>query len=363
MSDQLTQVVKDGLADVESKFQSQFKQLQDEVADLAQKGTAPAGYGTAKVQTMGGIVAQAEQLKALQSGNTRSATIPTDVRLKAIVGDAGGVGDNAYPVAPQRGTAMGEAPRRRLSLLDVMPIVLTTSNTFEFVTLDGYVNAAGYQTTEGTVKPEQALPTALKTAPVVTIAAYLRASEQVLADAPGLMEFIDAHMRHAIRSKLEAEVIAGAGGTGQINGLVSQATAWSGTVVKMADDIGAAMVEMQGNGWNPGVIVMSPASWHAIRSERAETGNGQYVSGGWSSPDTETMWGAPVVTTPSMSDTQVLVIDPSQVALLDRQRVSTVLDRAGDDLIENAITMRTELRSGLAVFSPSAVVLLDSAAV
>ncbi|WP_344315450.1 phage major capsid protein, partial [Streptomyces rhizosphaericus] len=103
-------------------------------------------------------------------------------------------------------------------------------------------------------------------------------------------------------------------------------------------------------------------SWHAIRSERAETGNGQYVSGGWASPDAEAMWSVPVVTTPSMNDSEVLVIDPSQVALLDRQRVSTILDRAGNDLIENAITMRTELRSGLAVFSPSAVVLLGGGA-
>lgn len=121
-------------------------------------------------------------------------------------------------------------PWRRLSLLDTLPIVPATTNSFEFVSLDGYVNAAGYQTTEGSEKPEQSLPTALKTAPIVTIAAYLRASEQVLADAPGLMQFVDAHMTHAVRAKLEAEVVAGAGGTGQIDGLLNQATAWSGTV-------------------------------------------------------------------------------------------------------------------------------------
>lgn len=362
MSD-LTQVVENGLDQVKSQVDGVRTDLQKQLDDLAQQVTTPSGFARGKAKTIGAQVAGSEQIKALQSGNVRTASIPTSVHLKAIVGDAGGVDDDAYPVQTQRSGMMGEAPRRRLSLLDMLPIVQATSNSFEFVSLDGFVNAAGYQLTETGEKPEQSLPTALKTAPVVTIAAYLRASEQVLADAPGLVQFIDAHMRHAIRSKLESEVVNGAGGTGQINGLLAQATAWSGTVTSMADDIGAAMVEMQANGWNPGAIVMSPAQWHSIRSERADTGNGQYVAGGWASPDADTMWGVPVVTTPSMIDGQVLVIDPSQVALLDRQQIATVIDRAGNDLIENAVTMRTEIRSGIAVFSPSAVVLLDNTGV
>jgi HK97 family phage major capsid protein len=48
-------------------------------------------------------------------------------------------------------------------------------------------------------------------APVRTIAHFIRASRQVLDDAAALQSYIDTRMRHGVRQRLEAQIIAGNG--------------------------------------------------------------------------------------------------------------------------------------------------------
>src|SRR5690554_5795393 len=204
--------------------------------------------------------------------------------------------NNGLDVQGPRMPGIANAPRRRLSLLDVLPAIQVNSSSFEFVALDGYVNAADYQIEQGDLKAEQDMPNALQTASIATLAVTLAASEQVLADAPGLTQFLDSHLRYGVMSKLEAELITGAGGTGQIDGLLNQATPFTATSGSfLADAIGEAIAELESSGWNAGVIVMHPNYWQTIRSERA-AGSGEYVASGWDQPAGPSVWGVPVVT-------------------------------------------------------------------
>lgn len=311
-----------------------------------------------QAKTLGGILAKSEQLKQLQAGAVKSITVPNELEIKALVGDAGSSNDDPFAVAAQRDPGIFNAPRRKLSLLDFLPVVPATSNTFEFIRLDGFVNGVDYQLAEGDLKAQQDLPTALQTAPIVTLAAWLDISEQLAADAPGLRQFIDSHMRYAVRDRLEREILTGAGGQGQINGLINQATAFVATDLKTPDQIGEAMSSLESDGWTPGAIVMSPGQWHGIRSERVGATGDEYVTTGWQNPASPSIWGVPVITTAAMADDEILVLDPSQLALLDRMQVRTDVGYHGDGFIQNRISIRTELRAGLAVFSPSAVLRL-----
>ena len=107
-------------------------------------------------------------------------------------------------------------------------------------------------------------------------------------------------------------------------------------------------------GWNPGLIILNPTDWHIIRSERTATEKA-YVAGGWSNPAAPSIWGLPVITTPSLTAGTALILDPSQCAILDRMQARVEIDRDGDDFSKNLITLRSEIRTGLAVFSPTAV--------
>lgn len=363
---EVIKAVEQGLQEFNESYQAEFKSIRDELSDLAQKSGGPTGFGQVATKGVAAKVSEDTQLNALRERSTKSVIIPTAESItmlrKAVVGDAGGVDDSAYNVQPQRAGGIFNDPRRRLSLLDMMQRIAVSSNSFEFTALNGFTDAAGYQLAEGDTKPTQDLPTDLKTAPIATIAVIMQASEQVLADAPQLQQFINSRLIYGVTQKLETEVISGAGGAGQINGLMNQATAFTPTATAAADRLGEAAAQLEASGWNPGAIVMHPTDWQSIRSER--TTAGEYVAAGWDSPAGPNVWGIPVITSAAMTQGTALLLDPSQVALLDRMSARFEIGYAGDDFLNNMLRMRSELRAGLAVFAPSAVlsVALEPAA-
>jgi HK97 family phage major capsid protein len=246
----------------------------------------------------------------------KDAPIPAVVKA-ALVSVQGGGGAGSFDVEPIRDSRLFNDPRRRLSLLEVLPRMPVASNTYEFHILDGYVNEADFQATEGADKAETAVPTDLQTVPIATIAHHLPTSKQLMDDVPSLTQRIGGLMAYGVLAKLEQAIVSGDGTGGGILGLVPQATAFSSSYSTPVERIGEAIASLDAAGWFAGAILMHPLDWFAIRSERADAGDGQYLAGGWASPASPTAWNVPVLTTPSMPRGEALVMDPSQVAILD----------------------------------------------
>lgn len=302
-------------------------------------------------------------LAALRNRTTKGATIVLEgtslaMVAKALTGD-GQVGSIDVPA--QRDPRLGEMVGRALTVFDVLPRMPVTSNSFEFNQLDSYTNAAAYQATEGALKAETTMPTSLQSAPITTIAHFLKASEQVLADSPALEQQIRSLLNYGVLGKASSEIIAGAT-AGKITGLATVATAYAAAAgTALADAIGGAITALDTMGWRAGLVLMHPTDWFAIRSERTATEKA-YVAAGWSTAGQNTIWGVPVVTEPSVVAGSPIVLDPAQVAILDRQQPVVEIGRDGDDFTKNLVTIRGELRIGLAVFSPSAVLKVAIAA-
>jgi len=357
MSEQILKAVEEHAASTSGELKAMkenITKLDHQILDLAQKGSTPLGYSTTTTKTASAQVVEDPAMQAMIERKSRSASVPMNISIKSLVGDVGNTtGNSVYPLQPQRGNVVGNDVRRRLSLMDVLPALAATSGSYEFVSLDGFTNAAAVQAKQGDTKATQAMAFELKTATIATIAALLPMSEQVLADAPGLGMFIQDKMGHAALDKLEAELIGGVGGIGAISGLKTEATAFTATATNVPDAIGEAIAELDGKGYSAGVVVMSPADWQTIRAERAT--DGQYVAGGWADGAAPSIWGVPVITSSSLAAGEVLVFDPAQVALLDRQSPRFEFGYVDAGFAENIINARMELRAGLAVFSPSAV--------
>jgi len=167
-------------------------------------------------------------------------------------------------------------------------------------------------------------------------------------------------MSTGVRQKLERELIGGAGGPGEIEGLISQVLPMVSTLPHAADRVGEAVTSLKAGGWNPNVVIMNPGDWFTIASERAETGNGQYVLGSPRDPSPPSLWGVPVVVTVAMPAGKALVLDTTTLALLDRQEVTVEASRHdGNNFRRNLVTILAELRAGLAVYAPSANLLVS----
>ena len=299
-----------------------------------------------------------DSFKAFLGRETKSASFATDRTLKALVNE-GAADSNAteYPTQAQRDPNLANDPRRRLSLLEALPTRPMVSATFEWVSLDGYSNAAAEQGLEGEEKAEAGLPNELKTVRAATVAHFLPASEQVLQDTPGLAMQIESLLRYGVQAKAEALIV---GGTGNIQGLETVGTAFPGeTGEDMATAISRAEAHLAAIGWSGTHCIMHPQDWHAMRTQKRGSSDDSFVVGSWMNPPTLNAWGLEIVTSPSVTLGTAIVLDASQVAILDRMSaVVEAFREDGSNVRENMVTLRSEARMAFAVFAPSAVQLV-----
>lgn len=349
--------------------QNKQAEIQARLLELEQKAVG-SGFPSASRETgktnsvIAANVAGSDGIAAVKAGQKTSGRITQHEALKAVLTnpDRGGTDSTAFPTAPQRAPGIVGVPTPALTLLDVLPIISVEGSTYEYVHLDDFLSGADYQKAEGDEKAEGELPTTLERAEIATIAAWLPASKQVLDDNSELENQISMLMSTGVRQKLERELIAGAGGPGEIEGLIGQVTPMASMLPHPADRIGEAVTTLKARGWVPNVVVMNPVDWFAIASERAATGDGQYILGSPRDPSPPSLWGVPVVVTVAMPVGKALVLDTKTLALLDRQEVTVEASRHdGNNFRRNLVTILAELRAGLAVYAPTANLLVELA--
>ncbi|OOW01353.1 phage capsid protein [Pseudomonas sp. MF6396] len=340
--------------------------LKDRLQDLEQKSArrgAPSGYGGGDdaIVKMADAFTKSGQFEALKSGSPTTGRVTVEnVAIKSLTNAGQGVaGSTSYSATAQRQPGLYNDPRRDLSLLDYLPSLPASSATFEYMQIKDYTNNATEQEEEGQQKAQTSIDAELETANIATVAHWTRASKQVLDDTPALGQQIGNLLNYGLLEKLESRLIAGPGGKGKIKGLIGYAVPHVvvGTL-KPVDAIGQAVTAMKTSGWQARLIIMNPDDWFSISSER--DADGQYVLGSPRDPAPPVLWGVPVITSGSMPAGTVLLLDTTQVAMLDREQPTLMLSREdGNNFTSNLVTLLAELRAGLAVFSTGAVRSVD----
>jgi HK97 family phage major capsid protein len=308
--------------------------------------------------SIGAIVVASEEYKALalKPGATPQNGFKLRVEANTLSGQTGSPPENTDTLVPvdRRGGIIPGA-FRTLRIRDLIPTVPTTSNAWQFVRELLFTNAAA-ETAEGAGKPEATLTFEDVTVNIRTIAHFIKASNQILADAPALRSYIDTRLRYGVELREEQQIIAG-NGTGQnISGMTDTGnfTAFTPTSGDNAiDSINRAKYAIMGADWNPTGVLLNPADWGAI--ERLKDGvNGGYLVGNPFGSITPVMWGLPVVASNNMTSGKMLVADfATSYEYVERQ--STVIDvgYVNEDFTKNLVTIRAEKRGALATIRPA----------
>lgn len=300
-----------------------------------------------------------QSLKEWNSGTVRlKAQAPL---TKALVNEgASPSSDGFIPSNPERVGIVGPV-LRPLRLLDVLQSRPTTSDSVEFVQLST-TGDVSEQIHEGDEKASLDFDGVLKRAEIVTIAGHTAASRQVLADHTALAAQIDRVLRGKVLGRLEHQILNGAGGQGEIHGLIDQATAFTPTLsTTPADAIGEAVTELSNAGYVPGLIVMHPLDWFGIQITKTQTEEA-YQFGSPTAPIPPMLWNLPVVVTSSMPQGSALVMDLTYATVLDRQSPSVLVSNShADFFVRNLIALLGELRAGLELLDTGAVLLVDLA--
>lgn len=333
-------------------------ELQAQLLEVQQKQARKGDDGDARTKSAGAQVAESKELKAaLENGWQKGSR--ASISMKAITSLEASAGDG---VAPDRQTGVQMLPQRRMTVRDLISPGTTNSALIQYLQETGFTNAAA-TTAEGVRKPESNITFDLKNATVVKIPHFIKASSEILSDFPALQSIIDQKLRYGLMLVEEAQLLKGSGVGNNLNGIYTQATAYSAPIViagaTRIDLLRLALLQAELAEYPSTGIVLHPSDWAAI--ELTKDSNGGYIFANPQSLAQPGLWGRPVVATQAMTaDTFLVGAFQMGAQVFDRQQASvTVATENEDDFVNNLVTILAEERLALAVYRPEAFVKGD----
>lgn len=320
------------------------------------------GGESSGILTMGALVAKSPEFAANAEKLARakgSFSIPVQAAITESGSSAGDL------IRPERRPGIVAAPEQRLFIRDLLNFGRTSSNSVEYVRETGFTNSADVVSENpSSGKPESDITFELASAPVATIAHWIHASKQVLADATMLQSYIDGRLRYGLKLKEEAQLLKGSGVGLNINGLYTQATAYANPGVDVAldtalDRLRIAMLQVQLAEYAADGIVLNPIDWAGI--ELTKDTQGKYIFANPLGLAGPVLWGLPVVATQSLAQSEFLTGAFKMGAQAwDREDASVMISTEDrDNFIKNMVTILCEERVGLTVERPEAFVKGD----
>jgi len=168
---------------------------------------------------------------------------------------------------------------------------------------------------------------------------------------------------YGLKSVEEAQLLMG-GGTGtDLNGIYTQATAYSAPITisgaTMIDNLRLALLQAHLAELPPNGMVLHPSDWTNI--ELTKTDDGAYLFSNPTSIVSPTLWGLPVVATQAMTIDKFLVGAFNTAAqIFDRWDADILVSTEdSDNFRKNLVTILCEERLALAVYRPEAFIVGD----
>jgi HK97 family phage major capsid protein len=337
-----------------NKSATTLQQLEQAVNRLRESGLG----GESALKTVGQHVTDSDDFKKFVANGGKGKYRQV---ITSLTTDAAGSAGAGVPKDVKSGIQRlaVETPRIR----DLLMPGRTSSNTVEYVKEKVWTNNAAIQTSEGALKGESNLQLELATATVRTIAHFVKASTQILDDAPGLRSLIDFRLRWGLDIVEDRQLLNGTGAGVQLSGLIQNSTAYSDPFSVEAessiDVLRKAMLQATLAEWPATGIVLHPQDW--ARIQLTKDAEERYLFANPQQGATSTLWGLPIVETQAMGITKFLVGAFTPAAqIFDRQE--TVIELSTEDdtnFTHNLVTIRAEKRLTLAVYRDEALIYGD----
>jgi HK97 family phage major capsid protein len=308
-----------------------------------------------------------------------------------------------------------------LTIADLISSFATSAPNISYLT-ESVLNPQANAVAESALYPWSSLEVSRVYAQVGKIANAMTISDEAVADAPTLYQFIQSRLLFLLQRQEEVQILAASGypGVGGLLSFASNFTASSassyygattdtdtavafppagtngaGVVSQTIASLPYGRVVGPVNGLypspiltalnlkdafvdielavfhSPTAVVMHPRDWQIL--ETAQDANGQFMNGsffgsnyGVKTSPVKSIWNVPVVTTPLMPQGSLLTgwFDPQSVQIARRQGISMQMTNSnGTDFVQGNITMRAEERLGLLCYRPQAFELVQLTAV
>ncbi len=277
------------------------------------------------------------------------------------------IGFPTYGVMPaERESGIVAMTRPQLRMLDVIPSRPTTLGEIYWVKESTRPTKASPVTEYSGLKPTVEVAFTTDKEPVQTIACIMIASNQVLKDWTELDGFLRFEGAARVNEELDLQILSGSGVAPNLNGLITQATAWDLTLLSASDgyeyhDMIAGALQQIAEAdeeQSRQFAVLHPGDAWAIR--RLKDTTGRYLWGDPNgSPGPLNIFGCPCVETTQQTKGTFLVGSGSPRAAEYRSREGLTIELSTEDSTNfryNLVTIRFELRGALVVKMPGAFI-------
>jgi HK97 family phage major capsid protein len=282
-------------------------------------------------------------------------------------GAAGGVLN-----VPERFPGIYDLPQLPLGVLDLVTVGETDSNAVEFVRiLARTINAAevaeastsadiGGEVTTALAgqKPESGLTFEEKLEGVRTIAHWIPATRNQLADAAFLRTLVDTEMQEGVRRRAESQIIKGNGTAPNIRGIENTSGIASHDQEDVegdsrADAVHRILTLLALAGYSPTAVGFNPLDWQEVRLSKDKNEN--YIWGPPSIAGQMQIWGVPAVSSVAFKEGKALAGEWARALFLIREAVKILVsDSHKDWFTRNLVAILAEMRGVLVVPRPQA---------
>lgn len=334
------ELVKGELRALSEKFESTITEIGQKM-DSAKKEAAPA-------LSAGAEFVKSEQFKQLVAGQTQRARFEVKNTVTS----------SSTTVFPQQNPTVIRGNFLPLTIRELFRSIPVTSNMVNSLREASFTNNAA-EVSQGAAKPESDATFQQYNVPITTVAHFIKVSNQLLADSPAIIAYIDTRARDGLAQRIDAQLLNGNGTSPNLSGLTDTGnfTAYTPTSDDLlVDAINRAKYALWATGNPPDVVVVNPADWGAMERTREGVGTGQYLYGTPGAMAGENPFGLRIVLSNNMAAGKFLVgaLDSSSV-LYTRQGATVEMGYVNADFTNNLVTIRVEERLGLGVERPSAI--------
>ncbi len=225
-----------------------------------------------------------------------------------------------------------------------MPTVVTVDDS-----PSGYVSTVTLNPGGG-YKPEGSLAFLKNSVNVETIAVWLPITRRALADSGQLRAIINQELKAALGEALDAQIMLGSGTPPAFTGVANTANVLTQAfATDLLTTARKALTQLSQNNEPATAFVLDPLDWET--AQLALFAAAPYL------PQTNKLWGVPVVEYSGMTTKTGYVANWKKATLWDRQQVViSISDSHADFFTRNLLAVLAELRAAFAITKPKAFV-------
>ncbi|WAC58233.1 HK97 family phage prohead protease [Gordonia sp. SL306] len=254
--------------------------------------------------------------------------------------------------------------RPATSILDVLPTVTRTTPTWRYLRQNSRTSAAA-PVAPGALKPESVYGVETIDGEATVIAHLSEPVDKfVLQDAPGLQRFLADEMVYGLDRAVQAQVLTGDGLGANLTGILSTSgVSVQAFATNVLTSVRKAITQAESLGYEPSVLVISPADWEALEllatTDAALSYRGVPLDQG-----ERKIWGLRAVLATGLPAKTAIVLDPAAVSI-DIVGPAVQVEwstESGELFARNQVQVRVEGRFGISVYQPTAVFKVATAA-